>query len=273
MTANEMRECMVSFLLHNEQMSSMRDKGLKERPPFFFVGTHKLNNKLGGDQTVICLPLWPLLKYASDMEEAVEELINYIMSIQDEGPYLLGGYCNGGYVAYEIARRLASRGHRVDLLALVESPGVGQADRLFRLRRRLLFSVTRPMELLRYLTGKLGKIACRYIQNNMSTDNVDLLREFDRVFGDYCWVRLSSGLPTYLGRLTLLYGEDSVWRCFPIRGWKELVKGGIEVHVAKGNHFMGLFGNPEIFILIEQCIHKSIGLRIKQFAEVNGSTI
>jgi hypothetical protein len=131
------------------------------------------------------------------MEEAVEELINYIMSIQDEGPYLLGDHCNGGYVAYEIERRLASRGHRVDLLALVESPGVGQSDRLFRLRRRLLFSVTRPMELLSYLTGKLGKVACRYVHNNMSIDNVDLHREFDRVFGDYCWVRLRSGLPTY----------------------------------------------------------------------------
>jgi hypothetical protein len=132
MTAKEMRECMVSFLLHNERMGSMRDKGIKERPPFFFVGTDKLNNKLGGDQTVICLPLWPRLKYASDME--------------------------------------------------------------------------------------------------------DLLREFDRVFGHYSWVRLRSGLPTYLGRLTLLYGEDSVSRCFPIHGWKELVKGGIEVYVAKGNH-------------------------------------
>jgi Thioesterase domain len=118
MTAKEMRACMVGFLLHNEPTSSMRDKGIKKRPPFFFVGTDKLNGKLGGDQTVICLPLWPLLKYASDMEQAVEELINYIMSIQDEGPYLLGGYCNGGYVAYEIARRLASRGHRVELLAL-----------------------------------------------------------------------------------------------------------------------------------------------------------
>jgi hypothetical protein len=273
MTAKEMRACMASFLLLNEQMSSMRDKGITERPPFFFVGTDKLNGKLGGDQTVICLPLWPLLKYASDMEEAVEELINYIMSIQEEGPYLLGGYCNGGYVAYEIARRLASRGHRVDLLALVESPGVRQADRLFRLRRRLLFSVTRPMDFLSYLIDRLGKIAFRHVHNDMNVDFVELLREFDRVFGDYCWVRLRSGLPTYLGRLTLLYGDSSVWRCFPTHGWKELVKGGIEVHVAKGNHFMGLFGNPEIFILIEKCIHKSIGLRIEQLAEVNGSTI
>jgi hypothetical protein len=247
----------------------MRAKGIKERPPFFFVGTDKLNGKLGGDQTVICLPLWPLLKYASDMEEAIEVCINYIMSIQDEGPYLLGGYCNGGYVAYEIARRLTSRGHRVDLLALVESPGVGQADRLFRLRRRLLFSLTRPMLLLNYLTGKLGKVACGYDQNELSIDDINLNREFDRVFGDYCWARLRLGLPTYLGRLTLLYGDGSVWRCFPTHGWKELVKGGIEVHVTKGNHWTGLFAHPDIFILIAHCIRKSFGARTKQLTEAN----
>jgi len=273
MTAKEMRACMVSFLLHNQQMSSIKDKGIKERPPFFFVGTDILNGKLGSDQIVICLPLCPLLKFANDLEEAVEALINSIMSIQDEGPYLLGGYCNGGYVAYEIARRLVSRGHQVDLLALVESPGVGQADPLFKLRRRLLFSVTRPMELLGYLTGKLGKIASSHIHNDMSSDNFDLPREFDRVFGDYCWVGLRSGLPTYPGRLTLFHGDSSVWRCLPTHGWKDLVKGGIEVHVVKGDHYIGFFGNPELFILIDTCIHNSIGLRFKQLAEVNGSTI
>jgi hypothetical protein len=257
MTAKEMRACMVSFLLHNEQTSSMRDKGIKKRPPFFFVGADKLNDKLGSDQTVICLPLWPFLKYVSNMEEAVEELINYIMSIQDEGPYLLGGYCNGGYVAYEIARRLASRGHRVDLLALVESPVIGHDDRLFRITRGLLFSVMRPTELLRFLTRKLGKIACRRIHDNMGPEYINYLREFDRVFGDYCWMRLHSGLPTYLGHLTLLYGDRSVRRCFPTRGWKELVKGGIEVHVAKGDHSMGLFDNPDISLVIERCINKS----------------
>jgi thioesterase domain-containing protein len=270
MTAKEMRACMISFRLHNEHMSSMRDKGIKERPPFFFVGTDKLNGKLGDDRTVICLSLWPLLKYASDMEEAVEQLISYIMSIQDEGPYLLGGYCNGGYVAYEIARRLASRGHRVDLLALVESPVIGHDDRLFRITRGLMFSVLRPTELLRYLARKLEKLTRRRAQNNLG-DSVNYLREFDRVFGDYCWVRLRSGLPTYLGHLTLIYGDRSVRRYFPTRGWKELVKGGIEVLVAKGGHDIGLFGSPELFILISK--HIKINMRIKQLAEVNGGTI
>jgi thioesterase domain-containing protein len=256
MTAKEMRACMISFRLHNEQTSSTRNKDIKKRPPFFFVGTDKLNKKLSGDQIVICLPLWPFLKYVSDMEEAVEELINYIMSIQNEGPYLLGGYCNGGYVAYEIARRLVSRGHRVDLLALVESPVIGHDDRVFRITRGLLFSVMRPTELLRYLARKLKRITCRHINDNVDTGYINYLREFDRVFGDYCWVRLLSGLPTYLGHLTLLYGDRSVRRCFPTRGWKELVKGGIEVHVAKGDHSMKLFDNPDIYILLKQYIYK-----------------
>jgi hypothetical protein len=122
--------------------------------------------------------------------------------------------------------------------------------------------VTRPIELLSYLTGKLGKIACRHVHdvhNDMSSDNFNLTSgEFDRVFGDYCWVRLRSGLPTYPGHLTLFYGDRSVRQCFPTRGWKELVKGGIEVHLAKGNHHMGLFGNPEISVLIGKCIQKSM---------------
>ena len=73
--------------------------------------------------------------------------------------------------------------------------------------------------------------------------------------------------------VVILYGEESVWRCFPIHGWKELVKGGIEVHVTKGNHFMELFRNPELFILIGQYLHRYNQIHIKQLAEVNGSAI
>ena len=50
--------------------------------------------------------------------------------------------------------------------------------------------------------------SCRSpVHGDPSVENVDLNREFDRVFGDYRRVRLRSGLPTYLGRLTLLYGS------------------------------------------------------------------
>ena len=43
-----------------------------------------------------------------------------IRTIQPQGPYALGGFCNGGLVAYEIARQLYASGQRVDLLFLVD---------------------------------------------------------------------------------------------------------------------------------------------------------
>ena len=74
MIAKEIYVLRVSFLLPNGPMGSIREKCTKDRSPFYFAGTHKLNGQLGGNQTVICLRLRPLLKYATDMEAAVEDL-------------------------------------------------------------------------------------------------------------------------------------------------------------------------------------------------------
>jgi thioesterase domain-containing protein len=40
--------------------------------------------------------------------------------VQPVGPYLLGGFCNGGLIAYEMARQLQAQGERVDLLLLID---------------------------------------------------------------------------------------------------------------------------------------------------------
>lgn len=54
--------------------------------------------------------------------------VGRIRDIQPEGPYFIGGYCFGGYVALEIAQMLRSQGQEVALLILVETfgPGVPQ---------------------------------------------------------------------------------------------------------------------------------------------------
>jgi acyl-CoA synthetase (AMP-forming)/AMP-acid ligase II/acyl carrier protein len=43
-----------------------------------------------------------------------------ILDLQPVGPYLLGGYCDGGKIAFEIARQLQARGREVSLLCLNE---------------------------------------------------------------------------------------------------------------------------------------------------------
>src|SRR2546426_110717 len=59
--------------------------------------------------------------------------IKSMRAVQPEGPYLLGGWCNGGLVAYEMARQLHAVGQAVDLLVLMDPMYLG-----YRTRRRLL---------------------------------------------------------------------------------------------------------------------------------------
>ncbi len=43
-----------------------------------------------------------------------------LQTVQAHGPYLLGGFCNGGLVAYEMARQLQARGEQVELLVMID---------------------------------------------------------------------------------------------------------------------------------------------------------
>jgi thioesterase domain-containing protein len=44
-----------------------------------------------------------------------------MLAIQPHGPYRIGGYCNGGLIAFEIARRLQAAGEQVALLAVFDA--------------------------------------------------------------------------------------------------------------------------------------------------------
>ena len=47
--------------------------------------------------------------------------VNAIRRQQPRGPYLVGGYCGGGVIAYEVAQRLRSEGEEIALLALFDT--------------------------------------------------------------------------------------------------------------------------------------------------------
>ncbi|HZQ34591.1 MAG TPA: thioesterase domain-containing protein, partial [Dehalococcoidia bacterium] len=59
------------------------------------------------------LPEWPTI------EEMAANYLADLRAHQAHGPYLLGGYCFGGVVAYEMARQLRQQGEDVALLALM----------------------------------------------------------------------------------------------------------------------------------------------------------
>ena len=116
--------------------------GGSKRPFFFLHGDFlkgayycfPLARNLGLDQ-----PFYALEPYKFDalgvpptLEAMAAAHLESLRSIQSEGPYLLGGFCNGAMVAYEMTRQLHAEGETVDLLILMDPNLVGHR----RLTRR-----------------------------------------------------------------------------------------------------------------------------------------
>lgn len=91
--------------------------------PSFYCFT--LAHNLGTEQPFYVLEPYKFadLPVAPTCEVIAAAHITAMRSIQPTGPYLLGGFCNGGVIAFEMAQQLRAQGETVDLLAVIE-PGV-----------------------------------------------------------------------------------------------------------------------------------------------------
>jgi thioesterase domain-containing protein len=90
--------------------------------PFFCIGGgprfHTLARLLGSDQPFLA-PLYPqpsALPRPCRIEDIARYHVNTICSAQPTGPYVLGGWCIDGLVAYEVAQQLKAAGKQVALL-------------------------------------------------------------------------------------------------------------------------------------------------------------
>ena len=59
--------------------------------------------------------------------------IQQIQTVQPQGPYLLGGMCAGGLIAFEVARQLQSQGQQIALVGLIDAADVAAAKRVGRI--------------------------------------------------------------------------------------------------------------------------------------------
>ncbi len=59
------------------------------------------------------------------IEKIARNHMNQIITIQEKGPYYLGGSSFGGMVAYEVAQQLLAKGENIRLLYMVDTPGPG----------------------------------------------------------------------------------------------------------------------------------------------------
>lgn len=66
------------------------------------------------------------------IDEMAAYHIRKIRSIQPHGPYLLGGMCAGGVIAFEVARQLQAQGESVALVALLDAADPAEPTRAWR---------------------------------------------------------------------------------------------------------------------------------------------
>jgi hypothetical protein len=100
--------------------------------PFFYLHPHieggafysfNLVHHLGLDQPFYVLDPYKFddLQVPPTLEVMATAYIETMRTIQPEGPYLLGGFCGGCLIAYEMAQQLTAAGQAVDLLFMIEA--------------------------------------------------------------------------------------------------------------------------------------------------------
>ena len=113
------------------------------RSPFFCIGAgpflRPLALRLGSDQ-----PFLGLTTVKSDLrdlpapfrlEDIAAGLVRTLRSLQPNGPYFLGGWCQDGVFAYEMAQQLRAQGEKIGLLVLFETWNPARWRKYSRLER------------------------------------------------------------------------------------------------------------------------------------------
>ncbi|HEX6820237.1 MAG TPA: thioesterase domain-containing protein [Ktedonobacterales bacterium] len=115
---------------------AVQTKGTK-RPFFLLHGSsegaayfcYRLARELGDDQPFYSLDPYTHVDAGLPALEVIAAAhVRSLRSVQAEGPYLLGGICNGGLIASEMARQLQEEGQRVALVVMVDPWPAGKGS-------------------------------------------------------------------------------------------------------------------------------------------------
>lgn len=113
------------------------------RPPFFYLhgdfqggGMYCLNlaRHLGNEQPFYAIQPHGLESQSipGTIEAMAADHLKTLRAFQPAGPYYLGGHCNGGLLAFEMARQLEAKGEKVNLLVLIAATGANTRYRVLQ---------------------------------------------------------------------------------------------------------------------------------------------
>jgi thioesterase domain-containing protein/acyl carrier protein len=225
------------------------------KPPLFLcegVAIYfPLVSYLGNDQPVYGLVTEAVADFAS-LEDLALHYLSVLMQTQPEGPYYLGGFSLGGVVALEMAQQLRAMGHRVGLLALIDTPGPG-AYRLKTPARRALGHAKNLIHYgLPYLKAKKWKwfhsLSQKFLLRVHAEPKLDsrLIANVDQSRALFNYKARMYEIKPYTGQITLFIvarrnGMNSLFDpelgdVDPSLGWSSVAVGGLRKYELEGDH-------------------------------------
>ncbi|MGA2879227.1 MAG: amino acid adenylation domain-containing protein [Bryobacteraceae bacterium] len=213
---------------------------LGNEPPFFLVhgmGGHVLRFRdlvrhFAPSQPVFALQAQGLSGEApclDRVEDMADRYVEEIRAVQREGPYYLGGYSFGGFVALEIARRLRNLGEEVAYLALIDT-FAGKPATKSSLVRTFLGLPAR--EQVSYLSRKIRKKIRRTLAGVALPPAVKAVRQAcadaERRYQPH----------VFEGKLSLFLPSRKSLRNSPAEdgGWGQFASDGVVVYEIPGDH-------------------------------------
>ena len=178
------------------------------------------------------------------VEEMADDYLNEIRGFQPEGPYLLGGECIGGAVAFEMARQLEAKGQEVGLLVLLDTPYpsgrtwsfhhlIGPWMKRIRQHRTAVLELA-PEKRWGYLKEK-GKKAMRIGTAKMYPATAPLEIQLRQIGISYQKAIRHYRPAHYPGHLVLLVSEGNSSQNY-VLGWETLAEQGTEIYTVPGDH-------------------------------------
>ncbi len=278
------------------------------RHPFFFLHgdqegggfyTIALARKLGAEQPFYVLTPYGVggnVRIPRTIEAMAKAQLKEIRTIQKHGPYILGGFCADGVIAFEMAQQLRACGERVDLLVLLDTDpaprkrrirqvieGVGQLaglaadaqlDVYLRLcaydARRKEFGALNRGEQLR-LTLHHRRNMREWIRSNV-VEAVELrkVRSGNHLVpvhgprdleGIYRWITAAYRPRSYSGRIVHFWAEEghAVYKDSVRKVWQAIAPNS-EFHVMPGAHltFITTYGD-RLAATIAACVAAAQG--------------
>jgi amino acid adenylation domain-containing protein len=270
------------------------------KPPFFCVHAkggnvlfyRDLSEHLGNDQ-----PFYGIQARRvggrqvahSTVEEMAAFYIKEILAVQPEGPYYIGGSSFGGLAAFEIAQQLTSLGHKVALLALLDT-GTKDYPKLLpgtsRFRRRINDRIRQGQKHLDSLLNLDARGKAKYAIDKAKKIDLRLRRKLRNTYKKvarlaYLKVKGAGSIPKQyfqvedqIARAGQIYspkpynGHATLFRAAhqpvgiqsdPTLGWGMYVQGSLEIHEVPGHHG-SIVAEPYVKVLAEKlsmCISRA----------------